>query len=81
MDEMVKLGTIKKIDLNANAVYVSRPQWTLFNVEQRTVLGYLAGHYCGHKDGTNVYTADILDFGTGKRLARWSKTSGYQNHE
>ena len=78
---LIELGTIQKIDTKSSEVFVARSHWAKLNIDQRTSLGATTAMYCGHKNGTNQYESYLMDFSTGKQLAKWRKGFGYTGYE
>lgn len=79
--KFVECGLIQKISTTTAEIYVSRSQWADLNIEQRQGVAVIMGYRAGVKSGTHTYAVNVLDYQTGKRLARWSKAAGYTSYE
>ena len=64
-------GLIKKIDLGARNVWVDTMGWTLINAETKENFARTLAFYCAHKAGDELYFADVYDWQSGKKVAKY----------
>ena len=81
VQELMKVGLVKKVNPALNEVFVDRGLWNSTTYDQKKLFGFTLAHYCGHKKGTDLYGVDIRDNNSGKKLAKWSEAWGFKVEE
>lgn len=69
--KLTEEGLIKKIDIGAREVWVDTMGWTLIDAEMKETLARTIAYHCAHKAGDQVYFADIYDWQSGKKVAKY----------
>lgn len=74
----VAAGLTQKIEYQYNKIYVSRLLWMSLNVQQKENAAVNFAYYCGYKNGQNIYWAEIYDWQSGEKLAKYDTLSGFK---
>lgn len=72
----MKLGMIKKLDVDANEAWISLNSWTAMNAQGKESFVADLAHYCGDRGST--YHVTLYDAQSGKKLATYSRAWGYK---
>ena len=68
---LTETGLIKKLDLGARSVWVDTTGWTLIDAEMKETLTRTIAYHCAHKAGDQTYFADVYDWQSGKKVAKY----------
>jgi len=74
-----KQGILLSINPELNDAKVDPVVWKLLPFERKKEVGQRLAFYCGHKKGTNLNWVNINDYYSGKKLAKYSEATGFQN--
>jgi len=65
-------GLIKKIGFRERKAWIDSAAWVLINAEAKETLTKTLAFYCGYKDKSFSYFIDIMDWQSGKKLAKYN---------
>lgn len=77
IDLAVSEGYIRLVP-NLNEVWVKPEFWNTLPFESKKNLGAMSAIYCANKKGTDLYWVNVIDNHSGKKLAKWSKSWGFE---
>ncbi|MBI4230989.1 MAG: hypothetical protein HY608_09170 [Planctomycetes bacterium] len=80
IEDLKRVGVIHRIDVSLNRVYVT-DAWLPATVEEKRTMGHVFATYIGHHKGTGLNWCDVMHFATGRRLAKYSQSLGFEQFE
>lgn len=72
------VDVIKKITPELNTVYISSTAQNVMDVDSMRTLGYISACYSAHIKGNDLVWAEIYNYNTGKKIAKYSKSYGFK---
>ena len=72
------VGIIQKYTPALNTVYISTSTQNNMNIDDLRVLGYITACYSAHIKGNDLIWADIYNYNTGKKIAKYSESYGFK---
>ncbi len=67
-----------RLEPEFNNVYVKAAFWNSLPYQHKETLGAMVAGYCAKKKGNSLYYANILDYNNGKKIAKYSKSWGFE---
>lgn len=67
-----------RFEAQLNKVWVQPNFWEALPYQSKENFGAMCAIYCANEKGTNLYWVDIMDDRSGKKLAKWSKSWGFE---
>jgi len=76
VQDLKSVGFIYKLNPEYNEVFVSKALWDTATIDRKQLIGYVIAHYCAQKKKSTSVWVEIKDHLSGKKLAKYSQTSG-----
>lgn len=76
LEDLERQGMIS-IEANLNKTYINPLLWNKMDAKLKEDFSASLAIYCGNKKGTNLYWVEIYDKQSGKKLAKYSQSWGF----
>uniref|UniRef100_A0A7V2ZK58 Uncharacterized protein n=1 Tax=Ignavibacterium album TaxID=591197 RepID=A0A7V2ZK58_9BACT len=76
LEDLERQGMIS-IEANLNKTYINPLLWNQMDAKLKEDFSASLAIYCGNKKGTNLYWVEIYDKQSGKKLAKYSQSWGF----
>jgi hypothetical protein len=73
-------GLLKRINPRFNEAFIESSLWNKLEFNTKENIGRILAFYCGREKGTNLNWVDIKDNYTGKNIAKYSETWGFETY-
>lgn len=77
LEKMNKEGYLK-VEENLNRAYISSVIWNGLDAKGKEDFSAMIAIHCGNTKGNKLYWAEIFDKQSGKKLAKYSKSWGFE---
>lgn len=78
VNESLKQGLIKKIDIEAGKAWIEETLWALSNAEVKENMTTVLATYCAVKKNREYRSVEIIGWQSAKKLASYSSWSGFK---
>lgn len=69
-----------KLNPELNQAYIDPSLWRQMDYDLKKDFGASLAIYCGNKKGTHLYWVDIFDKMSGKKMAKYSQSWGFETY-